>query len=471
MRSAVLAVLVVLVGASFASVGKDAGGWGFGFGGGGVAAFFPNLDSVNAFLSENGLEAMPSFLVGGGGGGRGGLIGGVSLGGMGFGVAGTSTGLDRSAELAVGGGGFDLGLAVGGDDTSVLTLGAVLGGGASVLELSIGGVAPMNSLPQGIIPEPLTRTIGRAFAMVVPYVSFEAQLSSFFGFDVRIGYVLPVVGFDFGEVVGTPAPSLDLSGPFVGVSIVFGGIARPGGSGETEKTATVSGSLDLVGPARLSVENGTGDIVITSYAVTGTQTDSRRVVEWSASFEEGFAAGDGASPVEASSGPDGATLRTAADGQVDYVVRVPAGTDLDLVDGVGAIHVIGHSASSIRVSLGMGEMSVADVDAGDLSVSVGVGEIAVQARAIGSFSAHAGIGGIRVYLPPDVSASVSASAGIGEVLFESFPGMALDERGFLWTSSTDAVLGTGAADASLSVGIGQIEVRPTAPVQGEKPQG
>ena len=79
-------------------VAADEGGLGFGFGGGGVSAFFPELESVNAYLSENGLAPMPSFLVGGVGGGRGGMIGGVSLGGMGFGAAGTSIGLDRSGR-------------------------------------------------------------------------------------------------------------------------------------------------------------------------------------------------------------------------------------------------------------------------------------------------------------------------------------------------------------------------------------
>jgi hypothetical protein len=109
-------------------------------------------------------------------------------------------------------------------------------------------------------------------------------------------------------------------------------------------------------------------------------------------------------------------------------------------------------------------MSLADIDAGDLSLSLGLGEIAVQARALGSLSAHAGIGMMRIYLPPDASASVSASVGIGETVFEGFPTTSLRERGFLWTRLADAVLGAGAADCSLSVGIGQIEVRVAKPV-------
>jgi hypothetical protein len=457
-RIGVLVTLLLLAGGSLASLADDGDASGFGFGGGGISALFPDLAGVNAFLSENGLPPMPEFLVGGVGGGRGGVIGGPSFGGMGFGVAATSTNENGSADLAIGAGGFDIGFAIGGDESSVLTVGAVLGGGASVLDLSFPGVQPA-----GIVPEPAGRAIGRAFAMAMPYVSFEAQLAGFFGLGVRIGYFLPVVGFDFEDGIGIPAPSLDLSGPFVGVSIEFGGIARVGGPSAATKQATAAGSLELAGAAaKLTVENGTGDIVVSSYPYSAAQTDSLRVVEWSAVCDEEGA--DGASLVEAKTGPDGASLRTAGDRHVDYVLRIPAGTDLDLVNGAGAIHVVGHTAAAVRVSLGVGEMSLAGMNVGDLSLSVGVGEIAVQAEAIGSMSAHAGIGRMQIFLPPDLSASISTSAGLGETSIDGFAVMTLAEHGFLWTGATDAVLGTGAAECSLSVGIGEIEVRATKPV-------
>lgn len=435
---------------------------GFGFGGGGVCAFFPELESVNAYLSENGLASMQSFLVGGCGGGRGGVIGGVSVGGMGFGLTGTSVGLDRTAELAVGGGGFDLGFAVGGDDTSILTLGAVLGGGASVLDLSFGGVVPLDGEARGVIPSPVERTIGRGFGFVLPYVSFEAQLLPFVGCEVRIGYVLPVFGFDFGNVVGIPAPSLDLSGPFVSVSAAFGGIGRSGPGAHGEKRATTSGTLELEAPGFLALETGAGEIVISSSAYDATQTGSRRVVEWAATWDED-GADAGAPPVVAESGASGAGLRSTGSGAVSYVLRVPAGTNLDLTCGAGAIHIVGHAADSIRVSLGVGEMSLAEVSAGDLALSVGIGEIAVNALSVGTLNAHAGIGQLRLYLPPDVSARISASAGLGETSIEGFPGIRLSERRFLWTGSLDAVAGSGTAECFLSVGIGEVEVRATKP--------
>ncbi len=458
MKRTVLAFLVLLTVTGGFLSGWAEGGLAFGFGGGGVGAFFPDLEGVNAFLSENGLDPMPSFLVGGGGGGRGGVLGGPSVGGMGFGVAGTSSGADRSAELAIGGGGFDLGWAVGGDESSVLTVGAVFGGGASVLELSFPAVQP-----QGIIPEPLTRTVGRAFGFVLPYVSFEAQILPFAGCEVRIGYVLPVFGFDFGEVVGIPAPSLDLSGPFVSVSIVFGGIGRSGPTGGDERQATASGTLELTSPARLTLETGAGEIVISTVAYDEAQTGSRRVVEWAATWDEDDAP-EGAPPVVAESGAGGAALRSTGSDTVSYVLRVPAGTSLDLTCGAGAIHIVGHTAESIRVSLGVGEISLADVSAGDLTLSAGIGEIAVSALSVGTLNAHAGIGRLRLYLPPDVSATISASAGLGETSIEGFPGIRLNERRFLWTGSLDAVAGSGTAACSLSVGIGEVEVRATKPI-------
>ena len=69
---------------------------------------------------------------------------------------------------------------------------------------------------------------------------------------------------------------------------------------------TTSGTLELSDAARLSVESGIGEIVISSYPYSESQTGSRRVVEWQAAYE---ADGD-VVPVEAANGPDGAVLRT-----------------------------------------------------------------------------------------------------------------------------------------------------------------
>jgi hypothetical protein len=463
-RALVLVVLLALAGGSLACTGEAGGALGFGFGGGGIAAFFPSLDGVNAFLSENGLAPLGEFLIGGGGGGRGGVIGGMSFGGMGWGVGATSTGLDRSAEFTVGAGGFDLGLALGGDSNSVLALGAVLGGGASVLDLSFAGVQPAHAQPQGIIPAPIDRMIGRAFAFVMPYVSMEAQIVSFVGLEVRIGYLVPIVGFDFGDVVGIPAPSLDLSGPFVGVSVVFGGIGGGAKGGDDEgATSRSGGSFDLGARSGVSIENGVGDIVVSSYVVDTTQTASRRVVEWTVVREASDADGLRKLSVETETAATGVTLRTVGDGRVDYALRVPAGTDLDLVEGVGRIEVAGHLAAQISITLGAGEVVLSNLVAEELSLSLGAGRVGLSGVEAAQLKAHVGAGEIALGLPLGVSATVSASAGIGDVDVSGFPGMTVRARGLLFTRSVDAVLGGGSAEVSLSAGIGRIVVHPQVP--------
>ncbi len=85
---------------------------GFGFGGTMAMAFFPDMTGVNTFMSENGLAPMGDFLIGAGGG----VIGGLSFGGIGWGVLATSESETLQAELVF-----------GGDESSVLTVGVVFG--------------------------------------------------------------------------------------------------------------------------------------------------------------------------------------------------------------------------------------------------------------------------------------------------------------------------------------------------------
>ncbi|MFC2100090.1 hypothetical protein ACFLSF_04595, partial [Candidatus Bipolaricaulota bacterium] len=146
-------------------------GRGFGFGGAMAMAFFPDMTGINTFMSENGMDPFGDVLIGAGGSGRGGVIGGPAFGGVGWGMLAMSGTEDRHAELIFGGGGFDLGAAIGGDESSVLTIGAVLGGGATVLMLSENMAEVERVCPTGIIVEPTHREIGRAIGFVQPYLS------------------------------------------------------------------------------------------------------------------------------------------------------------------------------------------------------------------------------------------------------------------------------------------------------------
>jgi len=436
---------------------------GFGFGGGMAMAFFPDMTGVNAFMSENGLPPMGDFMIGAGGGGRGGVIGGPALGGIGWGVLATSEGEDRSAELIFGGGGFDIGAAIGGNESSVLTVGAVLGGGANVLTV-VGTSADLDRyLPRGIIPAPTRRELGRALAFVQPYVSMSAQLLPWVGFELRLGYVLPVFGIDFGDLVGIPAPSLDLSGPTVSFGLVFGGIGLiPGSdgdkpSGHAEVTATSDGSFVIDAEDELTIANTLGDIVISGYAIEDTEAASDLVVEWQAvrsTTERRIAE----LRVLADVTDVGTTLETVGTGRVDYILRVPAGIDLRVRNGAGDITLVGHEAQTMIIENGVGAVDLRSVHATALIVAGGVGRIDLRDVDAQALIVDLGIGEIELALPASASATVDAKATIGDVSIDRFPGMIGGVRGLLGKSG-DVTLGGGERRVSLDVRLGRIDIK------------
>ena len=462
-------VLVALA-VSGVSLGGAAATLGFGFGGSGAMAFFPDLDGVNAYLSENGMDPLGSFLIGGGGGGRGGVIGGMAFGGMGFGVVATTPEeADRTAELVVGAGGFDIGYAVGGDERSVLTIGAVLGGGATVLTLVYPAVEPLAG-PHGIMPMPMEeRMIGRAYGFVLPYVSMEAQILSFLGLEVRIGYLLPVVGVDFGYVVGVPAPSLDLAGPFVGISLVFGGIG--GGSEERDaaRTATSRGSIDVGSATKLSIEGGMGMIQIASSPAGTSQTSSRRTIEWEAVRRASRPQGLADLQVEVAPTATDISMRTVGKGgSVDYAILVPTGMSLDIVGGSGRIELAPYAGTEISISLGAGAVVLTGTQATTLSVSAGVGALVVTYPQANTLTAHIGMGEIALTLPSDASVTIAASVGMGEITIDGFPETVGTPRGMM-SRTLDAVLGAGEAEMTLSAGMGKIGITSPTPAPTPSP--
>ncbi len=435
---------------------------GFGFGGPFAMAFFPDMTGINTFLSENGLPAMGDVLLGAGGNGRGGVIGGGAAGGIGWGLTAQSDSEDRSAELVFGGGGFDMGAAVGGSDSSVLTFGLVVGGGANVLTLTGPTFASEGVGCLGIVPEPTTRELGRVVGFVQPYLSMAARLLPWVGFEFRAGYVLPILGFDFGDQIGIPAPSLDLAGPTVSFGFVFGGIGSIGTDSEDddtlerrEVTQVSSGSFDVDVNGELMIENALGDVVISSYEQDAAQTGAN-VVEWQAArtakqqqIDELY--------IEPGATEIGASLTTRGSGRVDYVLRIPSGVDLKVRNGTGNVTLVGHDAMTIILENGVGEVNVEDVSAAALIVSAGVGEVHFREVDALTLIADLGLGEITLDLPPSASATLMAKAGIGDVDIERFPGMTGGVHGLLGKSG-DVTLGNGENRIELTTGIGSINV-------------
>ncbi|MBU0596436.1 hypothetical protein KJ567_07120 [Candidatus Bipolaricaulota bacterium] len=465
-RMVCLFLIVACIGAvGSCLVVADSVARGFGFGGAMATAYFPDMTGINAFMSENGLPPMSGYLLGAGGSGRGGVIGGPVLGGIGWGVLAASETEDRHAELIFGAGGLDLGAAIGGDESSVLTIGAVLGGGANVL--SITGYLVQTVSPEGLVPEPTDREIGRAIGFVQPYVSMSAQLLPWMGFEFRLGYLLPVFGFDFGDLLGIPAPSLDLSGPTISFGLVFGGIGSEDGServrtrGKTMVTVESEGTFVVPVRGELAIENMLGDIVVSGYAFDETQSGSERLVEWRAvrtAEEEKI----DELLVQANETEAGAALVTTGFGQVDYSVRVPAGTDLKIRNGTGAIQIVSHEAWTIIVENGVGEVGLEDIQAIALIVAAGVGTVNLDGIDAQQLIVDVGAGEIVLALAPDTSARVTAKARLGDVAIDRFPGMTGGVRGFLGKSG-DVTLGLGEQAIEVGVGIGRIDIEMRMP--------
>lgn len=440
---------------------------GFGFGGAMAMAFFPDMSEINAFLSENGLDPMPDFLIGAGGGGRGGVIGGPVFGGIGWGVLAISEREDLSAKLIFGGGGLDLGRAIGGDEGSVLTIGAVLGAGANIL--SVTGYLAQTIDPEGLVPELTHHEVRRIVGFVQPYVSMSSQLLPWMGFDFRIGYVIPLFGAEFGGFLGIPAPSLELSGPTVSFGFVFGGIGLPAKSddgddkpsGHAQVTSVNDGSFAVATGTELVIENGLGDIAISGYAVDATQPASDLVVEWQAVQTTGERWIDELQ-VQLDVTDTGTTLKTVGRGRVDYVLRIPTGIDLKVKNGAGDINLVSYEAQTIIIENGAGDVALQEVRATALIVAGGVGKIDLPDVDVQTLIAELGIGEIVLGLPVSTSARLIAKAGIGDVSIDRFPGMIGGVRGFLGKSG-NVTLGHGERTVELNVGIGRIAVEMRMP--------
>ncbi len=479
--------LLLLFPFAAAANGEEGGGVGiaFGFGGPMVGLFLPDLSGMNAFLEENGFAALTDPFIVPGGGGRGGA-GSFSIGGMGWGGEVCSRreapvepvrivptlGVDiipsppaiREATLSIGFGGVDLGYVVKGSERSLLTVGAVLGGGG--LNLNLREVAAEEetcpaSRPQGIVIEPTGVDFGRAFLGVLPYVSLEVHPFGWVGFDLHLGYLLPLLGFDWSSEEGVTGPSLNLSGPFVGFSVAFGGIVRlewgPYRYNETTQT-----SIDLGTRTTVLIKNGIGNVTVAMQSTV--QTGAARRVELVAVKQARSEETLRALAINVVETEQGIEIRSEAPGRsatgwgVDYFVKVPPGTALDVEQGVGDVTLTDYTGPVV-VKVGVGKVMIERLTAPEVRIDVGVGDVSLAALESAAGEVSVGTGSIDIGLRPDASLAVKASAGLGGVSIADFPGMQVSVKGMIG-HEVRAVLGGGAGSLTLSVGIGDIRVRP-----------
>ncbi len=74
------------------------------------------------------------------------------------------------------------------------------------------------------VADPTSTTLSRAFFAAKPYVRFQVHPLSWLGFESHLGYLFTLAGNSKESGQELAGPALNLSGPFFGLSMAFGGI-------------------------------------------------------------------------------------------------------------------------------------------------------------------------------------------------------------------------------------------------------
>ena len=212
-------VLIFMAGLMPSAVWADEDADGFGFA---VRTFvcFPEMAEINRLLVESGLDPLGNVLLGVGGSLVAVRVGDLAMAASAWGFADSSRNVQAEAQLCAAVGGLDLGWVANRDEWSTLTVGAVLGSGASLMSVS-GYPHPTVTEPSdGLVPEP-DRALGVVTLLGCPYVEVTAQLAPWLSLEFRLGYALHVAVYESGDLIGLTRSALALSGPMIsgGVSI------------------------------------------------------------------------------------------------------------------------------------------------------------------------------------------------------------------------------------------------------------
>ena len=469
--------IFLLFAGAVADVKEDKTVTGFGFRGPLVGVFAPDLNGVNEFLEDNGYTSFGDLLIISGGGGRGGLIGGLSVGAIGWGGTASSLRENRKVTLSIGFGGLTLGYVVGDNERSLLTFGAVLGGGGVSLDLREvapddfwicpGGVlanhsSPSQNLPSGIIIEPTPVGTCRGFIAVEPYLGMQVQPLDWLGFEVRFGYLYTLFGVGYCGGADILWPSLDLSGPVVEFAVTFGGIGSPGWG--FPYSETVEETAGLSGRTSVAVENEVGSITIGPEVAATVQTGATDVLTLvavkHARKEDVLAAVEiviedtGKGLQIRSQAPD----RYSGRWSLDFVLRVPVGTSLQIEQGVGDIMLSDYNGA-VSFELGVGDVEIEQLIATELLIELGVGDLTLTDIECKFAQVEVGMGDIDVQLRPDASYTATTVVGLGDITIAGFPAMVVDQEGFI-RKEAHAILGEGAGQLVLVVGVGDITILP-----------
>jgi len=457
-------LMLCLVVPSIAATGadEDASVMGFGFGGPSLGVFLPDVSLVNSFLADSGYDPLTGLMITGGGRGRGGILGGISAGGLGWGGALEAGTADRSVSLAMGFGGVEIGHVAGGDERSLLTFGVVLGAGGVVLELRGPEPSPPpcpNQAPAGCVPTPTEYSMGRMFLAVEPFFSMQVQPFGILGFELHVGWLIPLIGFQWCDqpLMMDARPVLDLGGPCIGFSLTWGAIAAGPVADDSEATTrhVIPFAADCI-----EIDNPVGIITAVTSDAASVQTASATTVEVIVTRHARSAAVREQIAVDI--GPGDCGLRIATEGprrwgwSVDYKLLIPRGVELRITQGAGDVYLRDYDGSTM-IDLGAGAVNIDGFSGEQLIVACGVGDVTAQRLDASTVAVDVGTGDVDIFLPPDASLAVHASAGIGEISIGPFAG-APGESTSGFGGDLDAILGAGAGSVTVDVGVGSVKI-------------
>ena len=116
-------------------------------------------------------------------------------------------------------------------------------------------------------------------------------------------------------------------------------------------------------------------------------------------------------------------------------------------------------SGAVSIELGVGDVEIDQLVATELLIDLGVGELALQDIECKFAQVEVGMGDIDVRLRPEAAYTVTGVVGLGDITIAGFPAMVLDQEGFI-RKEAHAILGEGAGQLVLVVGVGDITIVP-----------
>jgi hypothetical protein len=150
--------------------------------------------------------------------------------------------------------------------------------------------------------------------------------------------------------------------------------------------------------------------------------------------------------------------RERTEWKVALTLTVPAGTQLDVRQGVGEVDIAAHRGST-SIDLGVGDVRLHDLEADALDVTVGTGDVTLINANGKRITVDVGTGNLGLQFPQHASYRLDAEVSLGNLTVQGFAEMNLSRSGLL-TQACRGQIGDGDGELQLNVGVGNLTVTP-----------